>query len=161
MSAEEEPERLIVRLRPHGRALILPAVLLCAFGFATMFFLDRVSTPWWNGVVVTCAVILTFILCVVPTLAWLTRRFVFTTKRVIMRGGFGSSRREVPLNRIHDVMLRRVGVQALFGCGDILISTGGERSIALGDVPSAALVQRMLMEQLDREPEAPAELEFS
>jgi len=52
------------------------------------------------------------------------------------------------LARVHDVTVRRRGLQALFGAGDVLLSTGGDRAVVLPDVPVASLVQRMLSEQL-------------
>lgn len=139
---------MIARMRPHARALVLPVLVLWAtVGLAT-FVLDRVDWPYWNTAVLIVAGILIGLLVLVPTLAWLSRGFVFTTERVIIRTGFGGTRRETMLARVHDVTMRRRGLQALFGSGDVLLSTGGDRAVVLADVPSASLVQRMLSEQL-------------
>ena len=129
-----DPERVVVRLRSHGRTLVLPAVLLCGIAFGTTFALDRVAWPLWNLVVCTLAVVLVVVLCIVPTLAWLSRRVVVTSRRVIVRSAFGGSKRDVPLSRIHDVTLRRQGLQAMLGAGDVLLSTGGEQPVTLADV---------------------------
>ncbi|QCR18654.1 PH domain-containing protein [Agrococcus sp. SGAir0287] len=154
-----DPERVVVRLRSHGRALLLPAVLLCGIAFGTTFALGRVAWQLWDLVVWSLAIVLAVVLCVVPTLAWLSRRVVVTSRRVIVRSAFGGSKRDVPLSRIHDVTLRRQGLQAIVGSGDVLLSTGGEHPVTLADVPSASLVQRTLTELVAGTPGAPALLD--
>lgn len=141
-------ERVIARMRPHGRVLVVPVLVLWACIALVMLLLDRVDWPLWNLAVATVAAIVVVLLTVVPTLAWLSRGFTFTTERVIIRTGFGGTRRETMLARVHDVTVRRRGLQALFGAGDVLLSTGGDRAVVLPDVPMASLVQRMLSEQL-------------
>lgn len=141
-------ERVIARMRPHGRVLVVPVLVLWACVGLSALLLDRVDWPLWNVAVVTVAGIVVALLTIVPTLAWLSRGFVFTTERVIIRSGFGGTRRETMLSRVHDVTVRRRGLQALFGAGDVLLSTGGDRAVVLADVPSASLVQRTLSELL-------------
>ncbi|WP_306232628.1 PH domain-containing protein [Agrococcus beijingensis] len=141
-------ERVIARMRPHARVLVVPVLVLWACAGLAMLLLDRVDWPLWNVAVLTVAGIVVALLTVVPTLAWLSRGFVFTTERVIIRSGFGGTRRETMLSRVHDVTVRRRGLQALFGAGDVLLSTGGDRAVVLSDVPSASLVQRTISELL-------------
>ena len=141
-------ERVIARMRPHGRALVVPVLVLWLCVGLSVLLLDRVDWAFWNIAVLTVAAIVVVLLTVVPTLAWLSRGFTFTTERVIIRTGFGGTRRETMLSRVHDVTVRRRGLQALFGAGDVLLSTGGDRAVILSDVPVASLVQRMLSEQL-------------
>ncbi|GAA3597265.1 PH domain-containing protein [Agrococcus terreus] len=141
-------ERVIARMRPHARVLVLPVLVLWgSLGLATLL-VDRVDWPLWNVAVLTVAGIVVVLLTIVPTLAWLSRGFTFTTERVVTRSSFGGTRRETMLARVHDVTVRRRGMQALFGAGDVLLSTGGDRAVVLSDVPHASLVQRMLSEQL-------------
>ena len=135
-------------MRPHGRALVVPVLVLWLCVGLSVLLLDRVDWAFWNIAVLTVAAIVVVLLTVVPTLAWLSRGFTFTTERVIIRTGFGGTRRETMLSRVHDVTVRRRGLQALFGAGDVLLSTGGDRAVILSDVPVASLVQRMLSEQL-------------
>ncbi len=135
-------------MRPHARVLVLPVLVLWgSLGLATLL-VDRVDWPLWNVAVLTVAGIVVVLLTIVPTLAWLSRGFTFTTERVVTRSSFGGTRRETMLARVHDVTVRRRGMQALFGAGDVLLSTGGDRAVVLSDVPHASLVQRMLSEQL-------------
>ena len=134
-------------MRPHARVLVLPVLVLWgSLGLATLL-VDRVDWPLWNLAVLTVAGIVVVLLTIVPTLAWLSRGFTFTTERVVTRSSFGGTRRETMLARVHDVTVRRRGMQALFGAGDVLLSTGGDRAVVLSDVPHASLVQRMLSEQ--------------
>lgn len=141
-------ERVIARMRPHGRVLVVPVLVLwLGVGLAALL-LDRIDWAFWNIAVLTVMAIVVVLLTVVPTLAWLSRGFTFTTERVIIRTGFGGTRRETMLSRVHDVTVRRRGLQALFGAGDVLLSTGGDRAVILSDVPLASLVQRMLSEQI-------------
>lgn len=151
-----DPERIVVRLRSHGRALIVPALVLWLTCLVAALAIDRVAWPLWNLVVLTVAAILIIGLCVVPLLAWLSRRLVVTNRRIIMRSGFGGTRRELALARIHDITLRRRGLQRVFGSGDLLVSTGGERLVTLADLPGAALVQRTLTDLLEHNPQGEA-----
>lgn len=139
---------MIARMRPHARVLVVPVLVLWAAIGLGALLVDRVDWPLWNTAVWTVAGLVVALLTVVPTLAWLSRGFVFTTERVVIRSGFGGTRRETMLSRVHDVTVRRRGLQALFGAGDVLLSTGGDRAVVLADVPLASLVQRMLSEQL-------------
>lgn len=141
-------ERVIARMRPHGRALIVPVLVLWSAVGLGMLLLDRVEWAFWNIAVLTVIAIVIVLLTVIPTLAWLSRGFTFTTERVVIRTGFGGTRRETMLSRVHDVTVRRRGLQPIFGAGDVLLSTGGDRAVVLSDVPAASLVQRMLSEQL-------------
>ena len=150
-----DPERVVVRMRSHGRALVLPSLLLCGIAFGTTFAIGRVDWPMWDLVVWTVAIVLAVVLSVVPTLAWLSRRVVVTSRRVIVRSAFGGSKRDVPLARVHDVTLRRQGIQAVLGSGDVLLSTGGDQPVTLADVPSASLVQRTLTDLVAQTPTAP------
>ena len=136
-------------MRPHARGLIVPVVVLWALAFLAMFLQGRAEWGPWNTVVLVTAGILVAAVCVFPYLAWLSRQYTITTRRVTLRSGFGGIRREVLLSKVHDVTLRRRGLQMLFGTGDVLISTGGERAIVLADVPSAALVLRTLNELIE------------
>lgn len=136
-------------MRPHARSLLLPTGVLWGAAFLSTFLLGRMEWVPWDAVVLSIAGLLVAAVCVFPYLAWLSRQYTVTTRRVTLRSGFGGIRREVLLSRVHDVTLRRRGLQMLFGSGDVLISTGGERAIVLADVPSAGLVLRTLNELIE------------
>lgn len=146
---DETPERVIARIRPHSRGLILSVIVLWAVSFFTLFLQNRIAWQPWNALVIVLGALVVALLCLFPFLAWLSRQYTITNKRVTLRSGFGGIRREVILGRIHDVTLRRRGLQAMFRSGDVLISTGGERAIVLADVPNATLAVRALNELLE------------
>lgn len=146
-------ERVIVRLRSHGRALIVPAAIFIALCFVATFTLGRVEWELWNLTVLTATSVLALLLCVIPLVAWLSRRFTITNRRVIVRSGVGAVRREVTLSRVHEVSVRRRGLQTMFGSGDVILETAGERPVILADVPSSTLVQRAITDLLANIPE--------
>lgn len=141
------PERVIARLRPHARWLVLSAVVLVAVTGAAsfaMFFFDE----WLQrGAVLAGAIVLTVLLCVVPLLRWLSTQYLITTRRIVVRRGLAvRTRQEVLLSRSYDITVRQAGVQSLFRSGDLLINTGLDRPVVLRNVPRAALVQRAIID---------------
>ncbi|GAA4686884.1 PH domain-containing protein [Frondihabitans cladoniiphilus] len=151
MSTDEVPqERVIARLRPHGRALFWPCVLLIAVCGATGFFAGRFSVDWQNSAVLIAAAVLVVLLWLLPLLAWLSRNYTITTRRIIIRRGLVvRTRQELMHTRGYDLTVRKNGVQSLFGSGDVLINTGLDRPIVLWDVPSADLVQSTLHDLME------------
>ena len=97
---------------------------------------------WQQLAAVGAAVFLVLLGCLLPFLAWLTRRTTITTRRLILRSGiFVRVREEVLHNRGNDVAVRRTWGQSLFGSGDVRIDIGRERPVVLKDVPKPDLVQ--------------------
>ena len=55
---DQQSERLIARVRPHARTLLLPTLLLWAICFLSMFMLNRVDWSGWNALVLIAAAVL-------------------------------------------------------------------------------------------------------
>lgn len=143
-------EHVIARLRRHGRMLFWPTILLLAVAAAAGYLSGQMPEDWQSISVLVVAALLVLVGFIVPLLAWLSRRYTITTRRVILRHGFFVRvRQEVMHSRGYDVSVRRSWVQSAFRSGDILISTGQERPIVLRDVPNATLVQRTLHELME------------
>ncbi|WP_231919362.1 PH domain-containing protein [Microterricola viridarii] len=143
-------EHVIARLRRHGRMLFWPTILLLAVAGAAGYLGGRMPEEWQNIAVLVVAALLVLIGFVVPLLAWLSRRYTITTRRVIVRHGFFVRvRQELMHSRGYDVSVRRSWLQSAFRTGDILINTGQEQPIVLRDVPNASLVQRTLHELME------------
>lgn len=139
------PERAIARLRPHARALVVPAVVLVAAVGAATFGAVVVDELWQSLTVLAVAILVVCLVWVLPLLSWLSTQYLITTRRVVLRHGlFVRTRHEVLLSRSFDVTVRQSGLQPLFRSGDVLISTGADRPVVLRDVPRADLVQRAL-----------------
>lgn len=143
-------EHVIARLRRHGRMLFWPTILLLAVAAAAGYLSGQMPEDWQSITVLVVAALLVLVGFIVPLLAWLSRRYTITTRRVILRHGFFVRvRQEVMHSRGYDVSVRRSWLQSAFRSGDILISTGQERPIVLRDVPNATLVQRTLHELME------------
>jgi len=144
-------ERVIARLRPHGRALVGPSVALVLLSGATTAGLGLVEADWQATAVAAVAGLLVLLLCVVPLLRWAGRRYVVTTRRVVVRRGvLVRSRQEVLHGRGYSVTVRRGALQALSRSGDVVLVAGGDRPVVLEDVPGARLLQATLQDLVER-----------
>jgi hypothetical protein len=131
-------ERVVARLRRHGRVLALPALLLIATVGATAYLV-----PALEGWPQTA----TLLGCALPYLAWLASRATITTHRVIVRRGlFVRVRRELWHRRGYDVQVSRSWLQGVIGAGDVRLETGHEVPVVLRDVPGPLAVQAALHE---------------
>lgn len=143
-------ERIVARVRRHGRILFWPSILLIAACGAAGYFVEGLPEAWMQLSVwgVLAAVVLFGWL--LPVLWWLGQRTTITTRRVIVRSGFlVRTRQEVLYARVYDVSVRTSWLQSAVRSGDVLINTGADRPVRLRDVPNAALVQRCLHDLTD------------
>ncbi len=156
MSAEAgrgapEGERLVASLRPHGRAMFWPSVALVAVCGATAFFAGYFDIEWMNLVVIGAGVLLAVVLWLIPLLSWLGRRYLITTRRIVLRHGlFVRTRQELLHSRGYDITVRKNALQSLAGSGDVLINTGLDTPVVLRDIPVADLVQGSLHDLMER-----------
>lgn len=148
-----------MRLRPHGRALAVPAVVLVLVmglaGYAASAAPDGPAQgPLRTGIVVIAGLLVTR-LCVVPFLRWRATTLTITDRRVRTRQGVLRSRtREVPLGRIADVVVERSVLQRLTGSGTLVLVTGGDGSdLSVPDVPGVVQVAGALLDLVDDLPE--------
>src|ERR1700744_1506520 len=124
MSGEAQTVEVVVaRLRPHGRVLFWPSVVLIAAVGAAGFFYGRFAEAWENQAVLGAAAVLAILFWLVPLLAWLSRNYTITTRRVIVRSGvLVRVRQELLHSRSYDVTVRKNGLQRLFGSGDVEVN---------------------------------------
>lgn len=159
--AAPEAERVVARLRRHGRVLVLPSLALLAVSGAAGFFAGRFPEAWQNLLVLAGAAVLAIALFLLPLVAWLSARYTITSRRVIVRRGLlVRERRELLHSRGYDVTVRRSWLQSLFRSGDVSVNTSTERPVVLKDVPRASLVQGALHDLIEAaqrsRPAAPA-----
>jgi uncharacterized membrane protein YdbT with pleckstrin-like domain len=139
------PERAIARLRPHARALVLPAIALIVIVGGATYGAFAVDETWQVLAVVLGGVVAAGLLWVLPLLRWLSTQYLITTRRIVLRRGLlVRTRQEVLLSRSFDVSVRRSGLQSAFRSGDVLVNTGLDRPVVLRDLPRADLVLRAL-----------------
>jgi uncharacterized membrane protein YdbT with pleckstrin-like domain len=142
-------ERLVLDLRPHWVALVLPVmstVLIVAAEVVVFAFFD--PSRWLAWAVVLLGLVLFLAFPFRSFLAWLTSHFVVTSDRVIHRSGWlAKSSMEVPLERINDVKFRQTVVERVVGAGDLVIESGGEYGQnRFSDIRQPEDVQKLIYE---------------
>jgi uncharacterized membrane protein YdbT with pleckstrin-like domain len=143
-------ERVIVRLRPHGRILFWPTVALLLIVGACGYFFGSLPEDWENLALLGVAAVLALLLWAIPLFTWLGRNYTITTRRIIVRSGFVVRvRQELLLSRGSDVTVRKTGLQTLFGSGDVRIGSGPDSAVVMRDVPQANLVQAALHDLIE------------
>jgi uncharacterized membrane protein YdbT with pleckstrin-like domain len=123
-----EREELVLDLRPHWIALVLPtltAILILVAEIIILANFDPPSAVRWVAIAAGVVVFLAF--PVRALLAWLTSHFVVTSDRVIHRSGWLAKRSmEMPLERINDVRFEQSVLERVVGAGDLIIESAGE-----------------------------------
>ena len=148
---ESRPETVVARLRPHVRILLWPTVVLFALAGATGYFFGNMPEPWQNAAVLAGSIVLAVFGWLLPLAAWLTKRYIITTRRIIFRHGFFvRTRQELLHSRGYDVSVRQNWVQAGFHSGTVLINSGLEHPLVLKDVPNVDLVQSVLHDLMEK-----------
>jgi membrane protein YdbS with pleckstrin-like domain len=136
---------VVARLRPHGRALFWPTVLLIALAGSVGFFAGLLPEEWMRLALVGVAALLALVGWLAPLCRWLARRYTITTRRTVVRTGIlVRSRQELLHSTVHDLTLRRGALQTVFRSGDVVLDSGMDRPVVLADVPSADLVLAVL-----------------
>lgn len=149
-AAYARPEVVVLRMRRHGRRLVLPVIVLIAVAGAAGYWAGALPEPWMNLAAGAGAVLIALLLGLLPVLSWLSRRVTVTSRRVIIReGAFARHRSEVALVRVREVRTRRSLGQRMWGSGDIELMVGAE-STRLVDVPSVTTVADALQELVER-----------
>src|SRR5690554_4341583 len=144
-------ERVVARLRPHARALFWPSLLLIVGVAALAYFAGSFPEDWQNVALLGAGGGLLALIWLVPLFTWLGKRYIVTTRRLIMRSGtLTRTRQELLHSRGYDITVRKGALQSMFGSGDVLINTGLDHPVVLRDVPSADLVQGTLHDLMEQ-----------
>jgi len=155
-------ERVVARLRPHGRVLLWPALALILGSGAAAYAFGLFTETWqmWTIAGVLAAWVLFAVL--LPYALWLNRRYIITTRRVISRRGFFvRERTEIFHGRGYSTALRRGPLQSMFRSGTLVLTSGIDKPLVLADVPRADLVSEALNELVERSQTAGASLRSS
>jgi len=149
-----EGEELVLDLRPHWIALVMPSIVtllvvvgyVLALGYAPDNGTGR-SVVVWGALVVGIAILVWYPLR--AFIAWVTSNFAVTTDRVIHREGFIAKRSmEIPLEAINDVRFHQSILERIVGAGDLIIQSASEygRNV-FANVRNPEKVQRTIYEQ--------------
>lgn len=150
MSAKPERDTVIVKLRPHSRALFWPTLVLVVVVGGVGYVAGVAAEQWQLVVVLVIAALLVFTGWFMPLCRWLSRHYTITNRRVVVRSGlFVRTRQELLHSRAHDVTVRRGGLQIVFRSGDVILNSGQDAPVILKDVSSADLVQEALHDLIE------------
>jgi membrane protein YdbS with pleckstrin-like domain len=149
-----ENEELVLELRPHWIALVMPAIVtllviagwVVALTYAPEDGTGR-SIVVWGAIAV--GVFILFWFPVRKFVAWVTSYFVVTSDRVIHREGWIAKRSmEIPLEAINDVRFHQGVFERMIGAGDLIISSASEfgRQV-FGDIRNPEEVQKAIFHQ--------------
>ena len=144
-----EGEELVMDLRPHWIALVMPAVATVA-AFAVMLVLYRAfDEPILDNVVGIAGTLFLLAYPVRKLVAWLTSHFVVTSDRIIHRRGFiAKYSMEVPLEAINDVRFEQGIVDRIIGAGTLVVQSASEAGRQVFDhIRKPEEVQRTIYHQ--------------
>ncbi|MEA4943492.1 MAG: PH domain-containing protein [Propionicimonas sp.] len=154
-------EHVVLHLRTHGKALVLPALILVLGAVVVGVALAVAPSSWqpWAGGVIGVLAALVFVSWVLlPFLRWLTTTYTFTDRRVITRQGIiNKSGHDLPLTRINNVAYERSLLDRILGCGTLVLTTAAEKPVTLHDIPDVERVHVAMTELLfsSEAPDAP------
>ena len=155
-----EGEELVLDLRPHWIALVLPGLVtilvivgwILAVAFGPEEGTAR-SIVIWGGLGVGAVILLWYPLR--AFVAWVTSNFAVTSDRIIHREGFiAKHTMEIPLEAINDIRFRQSILERIVGAGDLVIQSASEfgRNV-FANVRDPEAVQRTIYEQGERNKE--------
>ncbi|HEX5950324.1 MAG TPA: PH domain-containing protein [Actinomycetota bacterium] len=149
-----EGEELVLDLRPHWIALVVPGLVTLLVVVGDMLALAYAPDEGaGRSVVIWGALLLGLLILVLYPLrafiAWVTSNFAVTTDRIIHREGFIAKRSmEIPLEAINDVRFQQSILERVVGAGDLIIQSASEygRNV-FANVRNPEHVQRTIYQQ--------------
>ncbi len=150
-----EGEDVVLDLRPHWIALVLPVgmLLLDAGAMIALLVLMPDTWPSWVSFVIVAAAIVFALAIPVPRIvAWATSHFVVTTDRLIHRSGLIARKSmEIPLENINDVKFHQGVFERVIGAGDLTIESAGEfGQERFGEIRDPEHVHTTIYEAMER-----------
>jgi uncharacterized membrane protein YdbT with pleckstrin-like domain len=154
-------EVVVLRLRPHGSALVAPAValvLVCgAAGFAAGALPAGRYEDAGRLAVTVGAVLVLARVTVLPYLRWWATSMLLTDRRLRLRHGVVRSRtRDVPLSRVAHVAVERGLADRLLRRGTLVVATAGDSvPVVVRRVPGVRRVADVLTDVVDEADRVP------
>ena len=142
-----EGEELVLDLRPHPVALLMPAFLSVLGLIAAIWLWTVDSVQWWLGW--SGFLVLQLVYVLPRFLNWWTSLFAVTSDRIIHRSGWISKySMEIPLEAINDVRFEQGVFDRMVGAGSLVIQSASEQGRQVfEDVRDPEGVQRTIYEQ--------------
>lgn len=149
-------ETIQFETKPHWRALFVPAIVMLATVFVTVYILFWVvsNISGWEFLrwfIVGAGILILVLWAVVPFLRWLTTEYTFTDRRIIVRSGIVTrSGKDMPLAKINNVSFFVPAMGRLFNYGELVIQSAGENDgLSIKDVPDVEDIQRKVYELIE------------
>ena len=142
-------EELVLDLRPHWVALIMPTVATLAT-FAVMLVLyDTFDEEVLDMVVGVAGTLFLLAYPIRKLVDWLTSHFVVTSDRIIHRRGFiAKYSMEVPLEAINDVRFEQGILDRIIGAGTLVVQSASEAGRQVFDhIRNPEVVQKTIYHQ--------------
>ncbi|AEV88595.1 membrane protein [Actinoplanes sp. SE50] len=147
----------MLHLRPHGKSVVGPALVLVLTVAGTV--MAGVLLPGNQGGRIGFGLVAAIMIYhaarygIAPLARWRCTHYVLTNERLLLQQGvFARERRDLPLNRVNDHALRQSLLDRIFGTGTLVIDSIGEQSARLSGVPQAQRVQTRLYELIELSP---------
>jgi uncharacterized membrane protein YdbT with pleckstrin-like domain len=146
-----EGEELVLDLRPHWIALLLPVaetVLIAGALLAALVYTPDSWPSWVRWAEIGVAIALFLVGPIPPFVAWATAHFVVTTDRVLHRSGFiAKHSMEIPVEKISDVKFHQGVLERMIGAGDLILESAGEfGQETFGNIRKPEAVQKTIYE---------------
>jgi uncharacterized membrane protein YdbT with pleckstrin-like domain len=150
-------EESVKLLHPHWKTLVMPVVL--AFVIVAVLLVGEVLIPESKAagierlVLGLVAIALLMWWLMFPILAWRTKVYELTTRRMRLRDGILTRNgRDIPLSRITDVSFRKGLLDRLLGCGTLVVESAGEHGeLTLTEIPHVERVSALLFQLVEDE----------
>ena len=119
-------EELVMDLRPHWIALIMPAVATLATVAVMLVLYDAFDENILDTVVGIAGGLFLLAYPVRKLVDWLTSHFVVTSDRIIHRRAIAKYSMEVPLEAINDVRFEQGVIDRIIGAGTLVVQSASE-----------------------------------
>ena len=145
-------EELVLDLRPHPIALLLPALAAIGSLAAGVYLMAKINGSLDGFVTWASLVGIAVVWVLYPVrrlIAWLTSHFVITSDRVIHRSGWVAKQSlEIPLEQINDIKFTQGVFERIVKAGDIQIrSASNDGPTTFEDVRNPEEVQKAIYHQ--------------
>ena len=153
-----EDEEVVLDLRPHWWHMAGPTLALVLVITAAIYVASRTDRGWARiPFLVLVLVLLIWFLARIAR--WTTTNLVVTSDRLIVRTGVIAKRgREIPLERINDIVVTQSLFERVLGAGDLMIESGGERGQeSFHNCPRPPRVQNEIYRQIEANGDRQAE----
>jgi uncharacterized membrane protein YdbT with pleckstrin-like domain len=122
-----EGEELVLDLRPHWIALVMPAIATIATVAVMVVLYETFEERILDTIVGIAGTLFLLAYPVRRLVDWLTSHFVVTSDRIIHRRGFiAKYSMEVPLEAINDVRFEQGIVDRMIGAGTLVVQSASE-----------------------------------